>query len=374
MALGIDPGSVLRVSNEKEGRSLFGAQGVPPCRSHESNFIWDDNRVQRQTQQASSVQFEKAWASVVASEKEGLSWSANGQPMSKPWDLILADALHQLVPGSKGKIAIAVDNSLDEKKQDALLSLCSRAHLLNVDLLWRPVAITLDFLNQKRLEGLAQGSNVLVVDAESMTPEITLLDLRSRSGTLIPLRAPFREEQDPVVSDWRSFDASKDLARLLSNNDSIVEEGLANGIFSADFQRYRDGEDVPHTWVKDGPRYRAHHFSRSLEELCAGSVDDLVAEAKQRAEDLGVTVILWHGWPFRYRADLNAGNSIPMPANSVARGARVYAERIENGLPTYLESVPSASSHYNIRIEGFQLMTRVFNGKLPIDTPLPLVA
>lgn len=340
MALGIDPGSILRVVGENREKTLFGAQGVPPCRNHESHFIWSDKRVCRQTEQVKSVQFEQAWAEVMKPDDSTFSWSLSGQEMRKSWDLVVAEALHQLIPHSKGKIAIAVDNSLNEKKQDALLSLCSRAHLLSIDLLWRPVAIALDFLSKNQQGRLAQGGKVLVVDAESMTPEITLLELRSRSRTLIPLRAPFREEQDPVVSDWRSFDASKDLARLLSNNDSNVEEGLANGIFSADFQRYRDGEDVPHTWVKDGPRYRAHYFSRSLDELCAGMVDALVAEAKQRAAEAEADIILWHGWPFRFRADLNAANSILMPANSVARGAKIYAECVENNKPTYLENIP----------------------------------
>lgn len=341
MALGIDPGLVLRLAGENPEETLFGAQGVPPCRNHESLFIWGHKRVHRQTEQVKSVQFEQAWAEMMKPEDGTFSWNLSGQKMRKSWDLVVAEALQQLIPRSKGKIAIAVDNSLDEKKQDALLSLCSRAHLLNVDLLWRPVAIALDFLNKDQQDRLAQGSKVLVVDAESMIPEITLLELRSRSGTLIPLRAPFREEQDPVVSDWQSLDASKDLARLLSNNDSIVEEGLANGIFSADFQRYRAGEKVPpHTWVKDGQRFRAHHFTQSLQELCQGSVDDLVAEAQRRAKDLGATVILWHGWPFRCRTDLHKENSVVMPANSVARGAQIYAKGIENKTPTYLETIP----------------------------------
>ncbi len=364
MALGIDSGSILRVAGESGAQSLFGARGVPPCRNHESNFVWRDKRVQRQTEQKDIVSFEEAWANFICAG-DAFVWDLEGQHLSSPWDVLVADAFQQLIPSAGGKIAIANDNSFSEKAQDKLLSICLRAHLLNVDLLWRPVAIALDFLNTNQLIPLKEGSKLLIIDAESTYPEATQLDLRMKDGVLVPLRRPYREE-DKLEVAWCSNPARKALAEELADGNRDVAEALLAGEFCADFSRFRDGEEVGHTWIRRGRRYEPFNLQRSLSDLCAEitidgcSVDNLVQAGRQRAQDVGADVILWHGWPFRCRKDLNGSFDHVMSHHSVSQGAKLYATRIEAGILTYLESLPlleiMSKDHQTERFEFFPII------------------
>ncbi len=58
------------------------------------------------------------------------------------------------------------------------------------------------------------------------------------------------------------------------------------------------------------------------------------------------------------------------------KGDSYFAQHSCNQPSIYLHEYSgetSASSHYNIRIKRFQLITRIFNGELPIDASLLLV-
>ncbi len=379
MALGIDSGTILRVAGERGAQSLFGARGAPPCRNHESGFVWRDKRVQRQTAQRGIVSFEEAWANFIAAEETSYFWDLEGQQLSSSWDVLVSGAFQQLISTEGGKTAIANDNSFFEKAQDRLLSLCSRAHLLNVDLLWRPVAIALDFLNTNHQVPVQEGSRLLIIDAESTHPEATQLELRMRDGVLVPLRRPYREE-DKLEVDWCSNSARKALAGKLADENKDVTEALLAGEFCADFSRFRDGEQVDYTWVKKGIRYEPFSLQRSLSDLCAaktvdgGSVDNLVQAGRQRALDVGADVILWHGWPFRCLKDLNDSVDHVMSAHSVTQGTRLYAERIDAKVLTYLESLPlleiMSKNHQTGRFEFFPIIEAgEYPGgqKVPID-------
>jgi hypothetical protein len=296
----------------------------------------------RQTSREGMVVFEQVWHQLLASPDEDVPAGNDGQLQF--CDQIVAEALRQLAPDHSGKVALAVDNSLSENLQDMILGVCSRAHLSSVDLLWRPVAILLDYLDRNSGGRLTAQSRVLVVDAESSRPEATLLELREIDGTLVPVRRFFREDQDTLESDWRSVAATKTLAERLTHGTNIAANELLQGAFAAKFYRYRDGEHVENIWVKSGAEYVPLVFQKELDELLAGdeSLDQLINSIGETEVDL----ILWHGWTFRTHTFGANGKNVIMPADSVSRGCRVYAERVEHGLPTYLEVMPSLEIIY----------------------------
>ncbi|MCD6475577.1 MAG: hypothetical protein J7K85_04840 [Anaerolineaceae bacterium] len=348
MAVGIDPGCTLQFVYEDEVKVCHGATGIPPSRKQDKDFIWSTKRVFRQTTHSDVASFEKVWLNLFHPDKPAFSWKNNGIEQSRDWDLMASDALNQIIPQQGGKIALAIDNSLSEDQQDKLLSVCTRARLSNVDLLWRPIAIALDFLRSKRNPGLVAGQKLIVIDSESSVPEITILDLRIQQGVVVPLRKAGHEGDKTLSSLWRSFAATKVLADALSETNTI-SKALTEGEFSADFSKYRDEGKVETSWVRCGARYESLTFNPNRHELIdrieiAGSTrHNLINEGMAFAEEIGADAVLWHGWPFRGIEGIENKTNFVMDSASVCRGSFIYGECIDQGRPTYLEDVPELS-------------------------------
>jgi hypothetical protein len=342
MSLGIDPGTVLRFANGRNSESCFGAQGAPPCRLRENDYVWSRRRIARQTSRDGIIAFEQAWSGLHGSIQEDVPAGDGVLDQSHFSDLVVAEAFRQLAPSHVGKVALAVDNSLSEDLQDTILGICSRAHFTNIDLLWRPVAILLDYLDRNPSCRLTAKSRVLVVDAESNQPEATLLGLRDINGTLVPVRRFFQKDENTLALAWSAGAAGPALAKELVMGKGIPADELFRGAFSADFFRYRDGEEVNSTWVKRGAGYEPFVFEKKLDELLIKnrSLDQLINPILSIPAANEADLVLWHGWPFR--ADKSATNdrNVIMLADSVSHGCRVYADRVDNGLPTYLEVMP----------------------------------
>ena len=361
MALGIDPATTLRLADEKEVLSLFEARGIAPCRTHAPNFIWSNKRVQNQTAYEGVISFEQAWSSYLSENDNIFTYTVEDQELSKPWDAMIAEAFQKLIKTTSGKTAIAVDNSFSEDQQGQLLSISSRGYLSNVDLLWRPVAITLDFLDRNPDSNLSGETKLLIVDAESSYPEATILELRTVDGYLIPLRKFFRKE-DALSFPLSTIKASRKLALKLADLNEEKANYLQGGEFLADFACFRNGDQISDTWIKKNHRFEPFKFSKTLAELLEekNPFGGLVAECRQRAEECDADIILWHGWPIRCRKDLNRKTDYVMPADSVALGAKRYAERVEAGLPSYLELLPEleiySKNHKTNHLEFFTII------------------
>jgi len=361
MALGIDPATTLRLADENNVHSLFEARGIAPCRNHAPDFIWSNKRVQHQTSYEGVVCFEQAWSSYLSEEDTTFTYKIEDQELSKPWDAVVAEAFQRLIKPAPGKTAIAVDNSFSEDQQDQLLSLSSRGYLSNVDLIWRPVAITLDFLDSNPHSGVSEGTRLLIVDAESSKPEATILELRSIDGYLVPLRKFFKKE-DALSFTLSTTKASQELARTLTDLDAETAKNIQGGEFLGDFARFRNGDPINDTWVKKNHRFESFEFSKTLAEFLDEKNDyvKLVTECRQRAEECDADIILWHGWPMRCRKDLDLVTDYVMPADSVVHGAKLYAERVEAGLPSYLELLPEldiySTNHKTNRPEFFTII------------------
>lgn len=375
MALGIDPATTLRLADEKKVLSLFEARGIAPCRTHAPNFIWSNKRVQHQTAYEGVISFEQAWSSYLSENDNIFTYKVEGQELSKPWDAMIAEAFQKLIKTTSGKTAIAVDNSFSEDQQGQLLSISSRGYLSNVDLIWRPVAITLDFLDRNPDSNLSEGTKLLIVDAESSLPEATILELRSVNGHLIPLRKFFRDE-DALSFPLSTIKASRKLALKLTDLYEEKANFLQGGEFLADFAYFRNGDQISDTWIKKNHRFEPFKFNKTLAELLEekNPYGELVAECRQRAEECDSDIILWHGWPMRYREDLNRKTDYVMSADSVALGAKRYAERVEAGLPSYLELLPEleiySKNHKTNHLEFFTIIEeREYPGgrKISID-------
>lgn len=345
MSLGIDPGTVLRFAKKNLSEFCYCTQGAPPCRLHENDYIWSRNRTARQTSREGITVFEQAW-SLLCGLRRTHDMSGNGGSDQLHFrDRIVSEALRQLAPVHSGKLALSVDNSLSEDLQEIILGVCSRAHFSNVDLLWRPVAIFLDYLDRNPGSWLTEKSCVLVVDAESTQPEATLLELGKIKETLVPVRHFFNEDQHALEPTWSASEAGIALAEQLVKGKGIPADELMKGAFSEDFYRYRDGENVNNTWVKSGPVYVPFQFEKKLKVILAESrsLGQLVNSVLTSPSANQADMILWHGWPFRSHQPIVNDTNVVMPADSVAQGCRVYADRVERGLPTYLEKMPGLS-------------------------------
>ena len=361
MALGIDLASTLRLAEKSGVYSLFEARGIAPCRNHAPDFIWSNKRVQHQTSYEGVISFEKAWSSYLSGNDTTFTYEVEGQELNKPWDSVVVESFQKLIKPVLGKTAIAVDNSFSEAQQDQLLSLSSQGHLSNVDLIWRPVAIALDFLENNPHSGVSEGVKLLIVDAESTNPEATVLELRSIDGYLVPLRKFFRKD-DALKFTLSTTKASRKLALKLTNDDEEIARAIQRGEFLGDFARFRNGDPINDTWIKRNQRFESFEFNRTLEELLEDKnpYGKLVTECRQKAVNCGADIILWHGWPMRCRKDLNRVTDYIMPDISVVQGAKLYSERVEAGLPSYMELLPKLEiysiNHKTNRPEFFTII------------------
>jgi hypothetical protein len=361
MPLGIDPATTLRLTDAKEMQTLFGARGIAPCRTHAPNFVWSNQRVQHQTGYDSVISFEQAWSYYLSEKKDVFTYDIEGQQLSKTWDAMIAEAFQRLIKTPTGKTAIAVDNSFSEDQQYQLLKVSSQGYLSNVDLLWRPVAIALDFLSTYTNSGASEGMKLLIVDAESTHPEATLLELRLEDGHLVPLRKFYRDE-DKLSCSWTSIKETQKLALQLADHDHKKAKILRGGEFLEHFAHFRDGDAISDTWIKINQRFECFEFTKPLAKLLEEKdpFGGLVAESRQRADEYDANLILWHGWPLRCREDLNELTDFVMPAGCVSRGAKVYAEQVEAKLPTYLELLPQleiySTNHKTNRPEFFTII------------------
>ena len=125
----------------------------------------------------------------------------DGNYESKPSADIIADAVKGIIPPSAEKVVYTIENNLNEFKQDTLLKVL-KSQVPGVELLWRPVAIALDFLNKKGRENLDDEVKILVVDTDSYIPELTVFNLNYFKECLVPVRTLPEPNQNLFEDLW----------------------------------------------------------------------------------------------------------------------------------------------------------------------------
>ena len=136
----------------------LGIVGIPP-RTNES-IIWDEPHTLRDSRPGEYISLTNAWSEFMKKtdaddNKDDGSTKINyknfdGNTESKPSSDVIADAVKGNLQLSGEKVVFTIENNLNEFKQDTLLKVL-KYQVPGVELLWRPVAIALDFLNLVQL-------------------------------------------------------------------------------------------------------------------------------------------------------------------------------------------------------------------------------
>jgi hypothetical protein len=250
--------------------------------------------------------------------------------------------------GKGSQCVFAVGNQFPENQQETLLTSMARAGFTDARLLWRPIALAFSFLADYH-DRCSAGEQFLIVDAECCPIEATLVELRTHepSGAIVPLRnAPTKEDRLEMGLDLSQI--RHEIALQIAEGDSEIVQQLLTGPFAHDFIASTELKNFESIWCRRNGRYskinidpegmRNQVKSRFKK---GGPLSELIQAIKDKFDFKKMSAILWHGWPFRTMAKRKSqGKNYIMDENSVSRGAALYAEKLSQGLPTYLDTLP----------------------------------
>ena len=179
-----------------------------------------------------------------------LNYDGNSESKS-PADLI-AEALKANIHANYEKVVYTIDNNLNELKQNTLIK-SLRNQIPNVELLWRPVAIALDFLNSQGRENLDEQVQILIVDTDSFFPELTVFNLEVFKDCLVPVRT-LPEPKENLFEDYSSFELKRTFIKKISASADEAEQ-LVNGPFTAGIFNFLEGNNKSDIFLRSGLSY-----------------------------------------------------------------------------------------------------------------------
>jgi len=248
-----------------------------------------------------------------------------------------------------GTIAVAVPDHASPEERDDVLAGLTATKYANVSLIWRPVAALLGWMDQQKNKNGVDLSTLLnrrvfVLDLDAGRPELTELACvrhRMHSGWIVPSR---RQPSPDTVSKDGAFERECYRATL----DGVPEwEQLVGGQFYSDLQRaIESGDSEFEGWVRNRGAWQprkiafSHKLPNGIFEAI-GSIRDILLERLDLDD-----ILLLNGWvvrkygeyfltPFKAKCKLVTVIS----ADSVARGAALFAERLAKGLPTFYDRI-----------------------------------
>lgn len=332
--------------NEISG-TLFGVSGLPPRLAKES-FVWNRPRAIRQSRPIKSLPLADAWRNFIDRKDSFFSWDydsgAKGQALMVN---MLADGLIQILPdSSSAKTVIAIDNHLPESRQESIIQSMAGAGIVDLELLWRPVALAISFLESHGKDRVRAGDQVLVVDIESRTPETTLLKINYHDGSLIPLRSAPRKD-DIVDLGCDIYKIRRQIAFDIAGKDSNVTDQLCNGPFASGFIAFTENLAYEDVWCQKNDQFfkigldkanATECLKRHVNEGLFQKIKEIVCD---KYDFTNIAAVLWHGWPFRMASvNLDREKELVMPEKAVSHGTSLYAHKLTSGLPTYLDTLP----------------------------------
>jgi hypothetical protein len=381
MSVGIDLfpyGLAFSVTDSESNYSTVkqGIIGIPP-RINEST-IWNESNALRDSRQGKYISLTNAWSEFMGKNEADknkddgsnkikyLNYDGNSE--SKPSADLIADALKGNIPASYERVVYTIDNNLNEFKQDTLLK-SLRNQILNIELLWRPVAIALDFLNTKGRGNLDDQVQLLIVDTDSYTPELTVFNLEVFKGCLVPVRT-LPEPNQNLFEDYSSFELKRTFIEKISANDDEAEQ-LANGPFTADIFNFLEGNKKSDIFLRSGlSHYKFNLKDEWIEEIKDHSVNDFnfqkVREiVHEKSEFKDSNYVLWNGFSSRIQERNNfSDKEVQLDNLALARGASNYASRLKDKLPTYLDTLPGLEILSTVEGQGNEFFPIIKPGKV----------
>jgi hypothetical protein len=331
----------------------FAVQGCPPY-DRDEQILWNSPESLRSQINHETLSLEAAWRCLLNGDQL-LSWRLSDgtedhiSPAKAIAQVVKAHCpVQECGPG----VALAVPNLLDEDGQDALLTELASAGLLSPLLLWRPVAVALDWLCPVSgvKPAFCAGKGVWVLDFDSAGMELTILGTCTHArdaGWIAPVRHyPSTDGKTALADGLMMFDSAwGDLFPGIGTLDN-VRVGPQAPVIQEQIESSACGSVT--AWTCSKNRWQRSVVNkcvfpkRTVE--CVGEVLSKCAPTPEPGD-----VILVHGWCARLWPDaiLNKIKEIwpgvrvdVMPADAVASGAKTYALRRAKGLPTYYDSVP----------------------------------
>lgn len=305
----------------------------------------------------------------------------------------MADALRAYWPGlrdDQGKLAFAIPNRLNEDAQDALLRALGGLHA-DVSLLWRPVAAMLYWL-------VADNGQTVFPDKQEIEDNgaVWVLDLDSAGFEMTRLTWKRHARENKWIAPVRACATEAERKGDRHNTCPVLNTAwseLFGGIPEHDQLRWcQTAPDVQKwlesasrefdVWVANDLRWRKVHaqkpeaLQRTWQELRR------MCHARIPAPAEG-DVVLVHGWLTRLNsgglermlAELWTGRTIRiLPITAVAEGARLFAQRRAEGLPTYYDTLPEyriwTSQGSRQLVAPHQEVEPGAPWQLPADSPL----
>jgi hypothetical protein len=350
MVIGIDlTGDALRfatgeIQDHKTG-FIGGIQGILP-RNNES-IIWNNPKALRQSINCNRISLGSLWNQFLSEPDSRFHWKTEtGTKQEAPVVKAIADAIVQNLPICKtSKTIFTVSNFLSEVAQDRLINAMKSVGIANIELLWRPIAITLSHLssNQDRYE---EGNRIVVIDGESNSIEVTEFELRQRESVVIPKRILPSELEKSHKSNTNLNSYRIAIGKKIANGDSRLFDQLFTGPFSCEFIAFTEG--LPHSefwYYTERDQFKYIDLSEisileSSKTEYAKLLSDLSESISMINEDYQPDMV-WHGMPFRIDPNTPILNeAIILTDQAVALGAMMYGDKLEKGQPTYLDMLP----------------------------------
>lgn len=366
MYIGIDiSGDALRFDGIFDEQKIcvneYGVTGIPPRKSE--TFVWNRRRTVRWSRPTETFSMAEAWQGFLNKTGATFHWQyENGSTGQIQMINMVAEAISQNLPESKAtKTVVAIDNYLSENHQENLLNALRSEGMADRELLWRPVALTLAFLEQQGVEQFNEGDLLLIVDVESQRPEVTILELREHRGMLVPLRR-LAKSTDRLDLDYNIYELRRELALEAAGLDENVAKQLCKGPFANEFIAFTENLPYEDIWFQKDGRYLPVQLNNALLEDVANlavnscSMSDIRRTVSDKHDLTEMAAVLWHGWPVRMNEEmLEWDNEYVMDANAACRGASLYALKLLENIPTYLDTLP-----------GLEILSEVQRGDMRV--------
>ena len=222
-----------------------------------------------------------------------------------------------------------------------------------VELLWRPVAIALDFLNNKGRENLNDKVQLLIIDTDSYFLELTVLKLEYFNKYLVPVRT-LPEPNQRLFGDYSSFELKLTFIKKISSNDDEAEK-LVNGPFSADIFNFLESNKKSDIFLRSGlSHYKFNLKDEWIEEIKDHSVNDFnfqkVKEIVHETEEYQESdYVLWNGFSSRIQNKENFSEKeiqriLNVAKDSLDKNARLFI------LDTFLDKQKNPVAEYILRM------------------------
>ncbi|MDD5706034.1 MAG: hypothetical protein PHR35_08920 [Kiritimatiellae bacterium] len=347
---------------------LYVPQGVPPLDADEQP-LWQPFAATAQIPLRSQISertlsIELAWTRLLRGDHP-LTWTyADGRRGKIAASRALAQSVASCLDGpDRQGVAIAAPNLMDEDAQDALLAELAIAGFGNCYLIWRPVALALNWLHQPGQAPRQHRGALWIVDFESAGIEVTRLDTRSHARDpqwLCPVRSyPSRTWDnrstlrpsppcDPLFAIWNAW-----LQGFVPQPNRITRQSLAIGPAAPSLQRAVEEDQATRITVPamSGLRVVRYAGERTPPDANVWSLlrSTLPTITPRDRTPVAGEIILLHGWVPRLWPEAAQraiqqvwpGVITHVPDHTaVASGAALYAQRRARNLPTYYDAVP----------------------------------